>query len=90
MEIHHDSTEQSFWTEIDDQRAEADYEVSDGTLSIYHTFVPQSLEGRGIASQLVAEAYNYALSSGLRPAATCSYALSWLKKHPDYLAENQK
>jgi len=42
------------------------------------------LEGRGIAATLVETAYKYAKKQGLRPLATCSYAVVWLKRHPEF------
>jgi predicted GNAT family acetyltransferase len=60
-----------------------EYELSDGALVITHTIVPPPLEGQGIASQLVAFTYDYARAQQLQPAATCSYAVAWLKRHPE-------
>ena len=53
-------------------------------LDIIHTIVPKNLEGRGIAATLVETAYKYAKEQGLRPLATCSYAVVWLKRHPEF------
>ena len=38
----------------------------------------------GIASALVKVAYDYALTNELVPMATCSYAVVWLERHPEY------
>lgn len=83
MEISHDTSKQVAWTVIDGHRAQVEYEITEGTLDILHTFVPQQLEGRGIASQLVQFVYDYAVEKGLKPAATCSYARAWLMRHPN-------
>ena len=56
----------------------------DGMLDILHTVVPPPVEGRGIASALVRHAFDYALRQGLKPEATCSYARTWLARHPEY------
>ena len=40
-------------------------------------------EGRGIAAALVKAAYDYALANGMKPKATCSYAVRWLERHPE-------
>ena len=45
--------------------------------------MPRPLEGQGIAAALVAAAYNYALENGLKPKATCSFAVRWLQRHPE-------
>ena len=39
---------------------------------------------RGVAAALVKAAYDYALSEGLTPVATCAYAVAWLQRHPEY------
>lgn len=48
---------------------------------IIHTFVPEELRGQGLASELVETAYDYAVSSGMRFKASCSYASGWLLRH---------
>lgn len=85
MEIYHDIKNLRVWTEKEGYTAYVEYELIDGTLDIMHTYVPAPLEGMGIASQLVECAYDYALKEGLKPAATCTYAIAWLKRHPEYL-----
>jgi predicted GNAT family acetyltransferase len=81
MEIHHDKKNQRAWTEIDSSIAEVRYELNEGKIDIFHTYVPESLEGHRIASRLVEFIYNYAREEGLEMTATCSYANHWLKKH---------
>ncbi len=84
MEIIHNTDSNTAWTEIESLKASVNYVIKDGKLDIKHTYVPTSLEGRGIASQLVKFVYDYALKEGLIPAATCPYAITWLKRHPEY------
>lgn len=84
MEILHNQEQRQFVTETDGATAHVSYKIHSGTLDIKHTIVPKELEGKGIASALVNVAYDYALSNGLRPMATCSYAKSRLAKHPEY------
>ena len=80
-----------FITEVDGKLAEVEYVVEDNRyLDITHTFVPQALEGQGIASALVNAAYRYALENELKPKATCPYAVTWLKRHPEMLAESEE
>ena len=81
IEIHHDKENQRVWTEKDSFIAEVQYTCADGTLDILHTYVPEQLEGQGIASKLVEFVYKYALNQGLKITATCPYARIWLKRH---------
>jgi predicted GNAT family acetyltransferase len=70
--------------EIHDGNAVAyvEYYLHDGALDILHTIVPMPMENRGIGSALVAGAYDWAQKNGLKPAATCSFAHAWLRRHP--------
>lgn len=85
MEIKHDENKNRFWVEINGMIADVEYVIDDKYLDITHTYVPRTLEGQGIASALVKEAYDYALREGLSSKATCSYAIAWLKRHPEYV-----
>ena len=55
-------------------------EIEKGVFNIYHTFVDESLRGKGIASKLVEEAVNEIKSRDGKVEATCSFAKKWLKK----------
>lgn len=82
-EIKHLEKERRFITVLEGHEAYVDYVIRDGSLVVTHTFVPKSIKGRGVASELVREAYRYADLNGFRCKATCSYALAWLAQH-DY------
>ena len=84
MEIFHHTEQKKFYVEVEGYTAYVDYILVDGGLDIRHTVVPQEIGGRGIAGQLVKAAYDYAQLQGLRSIATCSYAVKWLEKHPEY------
>lgn len=84
MEITHDETLGNFETVVDGYRAFLSYKTDRGGLDVRHTYVPEELRGQGVASALVQAAYDYALSKGLKPVASCSYAVTWLKRHPAY------
>lgn len=73
-----------FELEKDGMTAFAQYRLVGDTLDIIHTIVPEPLEGQGIAASLVKAAFDYALENQLKPRATCSYAVAWLKRHQEY------
>ncbi|MBR2065263.1 MAG: N-acetyltransferase [Bacteroidales bacterium] len=79
--INHLKEQNRFETYVEGHVAFVEYIVRDGALIVVHTFVPRPLKGRGIASDLVKHAYDYADKEGLGCKATCSYALAWLEKH---------
>ena len=61
----------------------ASYHIVDGVMRIHHTEVPRDLEGRGIASRIVHDALAYAESQGLKVEPWCSFARSYLQRHPE-------
>lgn len=63
--------------------AEITFPIRDGVATINHTFVDDSLRGLGIASQLMQKAIEKIAAEGLKLNATCTYAVAWLKRHPD-------
>jgi predicted GNAT family acetyltransferase len=79
--ISHDQTAHQFTAEVDGHRAELDYTVADGVMTITHTRVPQDISGRGIAAELMREATKVAgeRSWSINPA--CSYAAAYMRKH---------
>lgn len=84
MEIIHEPENNMFRTKVDGYTAYVTYVISDGELDIRHTIVPPEIGGRGIAGQLVKATYDYAREQNLQPVATCSYAVVWLQRHPEY------
>lgn len=82
-EIIHQPEQNLFRTEVDGRTAFVEYRQIGDSFDIIHTIVPPPIEGRGIASALVKTAYDYALANGLKPKATCWYALRWLERHSE-------
>lgn len=64
--------------------AEVTFPTKNGVSTIDHTFVDPSLRGEGIAGKLVKLAADKILAEGNKIAATCSYAVAWFKRHPEY------
>jgi predicted GNAT family acetyltransferase len=57
-------------------------EVEPDLYDIDHTFVDDSLRGQGIAGKLMDMAVEQIRDMGGNIRATCSYAVTWLEKHP--------
>lgn len=70
--------------------AEVTFPVKDGEATINHTYVHESLRGQGIASKMVKMAVDKIKSDGYELAATCSYAVAWLQRHPEIQAESKQ
>ena len=63
--------------------AEVTFPDRDGAAEIDHTFVDPSLEGRGMAGQLLQAAADALWAEGRKVRPTCSYAVRWFEKHPE-------
>ena len=59
-------------------------EVDQNTVDINHTFVDESLRGQGVAGQLMEAVAEQLRSQGKKAILTCSYAIKWFEKHPEY------
>ncbi|MDR0357082.1 MAG: N-acetyltransferase [Clostridiales Family XIII bacterium] len=57
--------------------------VEDGIVAINHTFVDESLRGRGIANELISEAYDAIKGSGKKAVLICPYAVKWFAERPE-------
>ena len=79
-EIIHQPEQHLFKTEVDGRTAFVQYRLLGDSLDIIHTIVPRPIEGRGIAAALVKAAYAYAIANGMKPKATCSYAVNWQER----------
>jgi predicted GNAT family acetyltransferase len=80
--IDHDRSAHRFTAEADGSRAELDYTLADGVMTITHTQVPPAIGGRGIAAELMEAALGAARAAGWSVNPACSYAKSYLAKHP--------
>lgn len=67
--------------------AEVTFPTRDGVAIINHTFVDGSLRGQGVADKFVKLAADKILADGKRSGASCSYAVAWFKRHPEYQVE---
>lgn len=67
---------------VDGALGELEYRLGAGVMSITHTGVAPSLEGRGIAGALMRAALAHAVASGWKVRPLCSYARTYMDRHP--------
>jgi predicted GNAT family acetyltransferase len=88
-EITHESHAARFVARTPEGLALCSYRREPGPLGevlvLHHTEVPAALEGRGLASALVAAALAWARQEGLRVRPVCSYVAAYMRRHPDTL-----
>ena len=74
---------------VDDEEqalAEIDFpamEEEPGTVEITHTYVDESLRGRGLAGKLMTRLIAYLERNQLKAYPSCSYAVDWFAKHSE-------
>ena len=74
---------------VDDEEqalAEIDFpamEEEPGTVEITHTYVDESLRGRGLAGKLMARLITCLERNQLKAYPSCSYAVDWFAKHSE-------
>ena len=62
----------------------ADYAVQGDTRIILHVEAEPELRGTGAAGTFMRARAEHARAEGLKLAPRCSYAVVWLKRHPEY------
>jgi len=80
--ISHDAGAQRFSADIEGQRAQLDYTLAGRVMTITHTRVPPAIRNRGVAAQLMQAALSAAHAEGWSVEPACSYAVAYLRKHP--------
>jgi len=70
---------------LDGERAgELVYRSDGDRLTLLHTEVDESLEGRGLGSALVSRALDDIRSRGLTVAPLCPFVGDYIRRHPEY------
>jgi uncharacterized protein len=78
------NTMSRFEIEEDGQTAYLEFELDgSGWLTLWHTEVPETLRGRGLATELAKAAFDYAKANELRVDVICPLALHYLEQHPE-------
>ncbi len=62
----------------------ADYAVQGQTRAILHVEADPALRGTGAAGRFMQRLAEHARTEGLKLAPQCSYAVAWLKRHPEF------
>lgn len=84
LTITHEEADERYMVDIDGHEAELVYMLKGNVITYIHTYVPEELEGRGIASQLAARALSDARERGYRVVARCPYVAHYMGRHPEY------
>ena len=82
LQIEHQAERGRFQVVVDGHVSVAEYRLHDGVLTINHTEVAPELGGRGIAGALMQAVLAHASANGLKVNPLCSYARSYMQRHP--------
>ena len=83
-EVRDNPAAQRYELEIDGKLVFARYRRAGATVAIRHVEAPPSLRGTGAASALMDGVMRIARAEGLTVTPLCSYAVWWLRRHPEY------
>ena len=82
--VAHNSNEHRFETWIDGYLSKLDYLQDGKNFVITHVGVHPELRGMGVAARIVQVSLEYAKEKSLRVIPMCSYAASYIRRHPEY------
>ena len=82
--IHNNTTERCFEVTIDGKYSKLDYIEDDKNFVITHVGVDPALRGQGVAGRIVEVSLEYARSRHLRVVPMCTYAVAYIRCHPEY------
>jgi len=73
--------------EGDSQLGEMVISISGNNLTVYHTEVDPSAEGKGLAKKMLDEMVSYARANNLKVIPLCPYVNMQFKRHPDQYSD---
>jgi len=80
----HNKDASRFECEMDGALAVCEYRVNGDVWEFFHTHVPGTMRGKGIANMLVEGALRHVLSLNGKIRPTCSYVAAYIARHPEY------
>lgn len=84
MKITNNTDHQRFEVEIDGDYAFIEYRWHEGVIYLMHTFVPDSLRGRGLAQQLTQFALDTIRQEKWPLKVYCPFVTKYIQQHPQY------
>ncbi|HKK37973.1 MAG TPA: GNAT family N-acetyltransferase [Cryomorphaceae bacterium] len=84
IQITNNTDSHQFEAKLDGHKGELVYRLRDNKIYFMHTWVPEAISGRGVASALALHALKYADSQGLETVIYCPFIQNFVKKHPNW------
>lgn len=80
----HNAARQRFELDVNGQTVFAEYRLSGGVMTLFHTLTPPALRGRGLAARVVQAALQHARAEGLKVAPLCWYVSGHINSNPEF------
>lgn len=84
QDIQHLQDQNRFELVINNLTSYIDYKLVNNVMEIHHTVVPKELGGQGLAGKITQFALDTAKKNSWQVKPICSYAVAYIKKHPQY------
>ena len=84
LPVIHNTAAKRFEISLDGKVAFSKYLLAGEMIVIEHTEVPVELEGKGLASQIVRTALDYARARELKVMPLCPFTAGFIHRHPEY------
>ncbi len=84
--VTHRPDQHRFEAIVDGHAGRLEYALTGSLMTICHTEVDPALGGRGVAGALVRAALDHARANGLKVEPHCTYAASYMQRHPESLS----
>ncbi|XP_056018601.1 protein NATD1-like [Ostrea edulis] len=79
----HDPGKKEFFIQLKDDKAFLQYDyINKNKVDLYHTMVPTTYRGQGIAGVLAETAFKYFKENGMEMELTCTYLQHYASQHP--------
>jgi predicted GNAT family acetyltransferase len=75
---------QRFEISMDGELAILEYRFHKDDIALMHTFVPEDLFGKGLASALAHQGLEWAREHKRRVLVYCPFVAAYIKRHPEY------
>lgn len=76
--------EQRFEIDFKGEKALLEYRHYKNDIALMHTFVPEVLNGKGLASALAHYALEWVKDNNKKAKVYCPFVAAYLKRHPEY------
>ena len=81
--VSHNEAQGQFEIALGDEKAVLQYHRTEHSITLVHTGVPQTSRGRGLGSQLIRAALDFAHFNQLKVVPVCPFVKAYLQKHPE-------